>query len=64
MQKTSHLCFPPSLSPSYPQVDAFSSLGQESNIKGWKTEDRPALQDIYGVKKAAKNGNMSEQLAA
>lgn len=45
------------------QVDAFNSLGQESNIKGWKTEDRPALQDIYGVKKV-KNGNGSEQLAA
>jgi hypothetical protein len=57
------LSFPPSLPPSLPQVDAFTSLGHESNIKGWKTEDRPALQDIYGVKKG-KNGNVAEQLAA
>lgn len=26
------------------QVDAFPALGQESQIKGWVTEDRPALQ--------------------
>ncbi len=45
------------------QVDAFNTLGQESNSKGWKTEDRPALKDIYGVKKS-KNGNAAEQLAA
>lgn len=51
-----------------PQVDAFPALGQEANIQGWKTEDRPALQDIYGAKKGAaskaKNGNGAEQLAA
>lgn len=50
------------------QVDAFPALGQEANIQGWKTEDRPALQDIYGAKKGAaskaKNGNGAEQLAA
>lgn len=47
-------------------MDAFPALGQEANIKGWQTEDRPALQDIYGVKKGAKakNGNGAEQLAA
>ncbi|TFJ84244.1 hypothetical protein NSK_004235 [Nannochloropsis salina CCMP1776] len=45
------------------QVDSFPSLGQESVTKGWKTEDRPALQDIYGVKKG-KNGNAAEELAA
>lgn len=47
------------------QVDAFPALGQEATTKGWKTGDRPALQDIYGVKKngAAANAN-AEQLAA
>ena len=45
------------------QVDAFKALGQEAGTKGWKTEDRPALADIYGTKKgASKEG--SERIAA
>jgi acyl-CoA dehydrogenase len=32
------------------QVDAFPALGQEAQIPNWRTEDRPALQDIYNTK--------------
>jgi hypothetical protein len=43
------------------QVDAFKALGKEAVTPGWKTEDRPALQDIYGADKKQRG---AERIAA
>lgn len=49
---------------SRPVHTSTNPLTFPSTTQGWKTEDRPALHDIYGVKKNGNGVAAAEQLAA